>query len=82
MQFVDDDLKSIQEARILVESARDAQFLLKEYDQVTIDCMLKQMIDNVEAALPELVSFELAMTGKGNEVDKLHLGEKFLTQLK
>ncbi len=26
MQFVDKDLKSIQEARILVESARDAHF--------------------------------------------------------
>ena len=36
MQFVDKDLKSIQEARILVESARDAHFLLREYDQETL----------------------------------------------
>lgn len=80
MQFVDDDLKSIQEARVLVESARDAQILLKEYDQKTIDCMIKQIIKNIEMVLPELVSFEVATTGKGNQEDKLFLWQNFLYQ--
>ncbi|MGG5373197.1 aldehyde dehydrogenase family protein [Enterococcus sp. AZ196] len=80
MQFVDKDLKSIQEARILTESARDAQFLLKDYDQQTIDRMLKKLITEVKESLPELVAFEVAATGKGNEKDKLSLWQIFLDQ--
>lgn len=79
MQFVDKDLKSIQEARILVESARDAHFLLKEYDQLTLDRMIQQMIAEAQQLLPELVAFELSASGKGNEKDKTQLYNSFLT---
>lgn len=81
MQFVDKDLKSIQEARILVESARDAHSLLKEYDQETLDRMIQRMIAKVQKLLPELVAFEVSMTGKGNGQDKTQLYQTFLAQL-
>ncbi|MBM7712338.1 aldehyde dehydrogenase family protein [Enterococcus xiangfangensis] len=81
MQFVDKDLKSIQEARILVESARDAQSLLKEYDQTTIDRMINEIINEVKKELPELVTFEMTETNKGKKEDKLFLWEKFLAEL-
>ena len=68
MQFVDKDLKSIQEARILVESARDAHFLLREYDQETLDRMIQRMITEVPQLLSELAAFEVSVTGKGNEL--------------
>ena len=80
MQFVDKDLKSIQEARILVESARDAHFLLREYDQETLDRMIQRMITEVQQLLSELAAFEVSVTGKGNEQDKTQLYQSFLAQ--
>ena len=81
MEFVDKDLISIQEARILAESARDAQCLLREYDQKTIDRMLEQLLGEVKQQLPELVAYEVTETKRGNEKDKLQLWQSFLGQL-
>lgn len=81
MEFVDKDLISIQEARILAESARDAQCLLREYDQKTIDRMLDQLLGEVKQQLPELIAYEVAETKRGNEKDKLQLWQSFLGQL-
>lgn len=80
MQFVDTDLRSIQEARILVESARDAQILLREYDQQTIDRMIKLILAEVRQSLSELAAFEVNASGKGNEKDKLSLWQQFIDQ--
>ncbi|MDT2640309.1 aldehyde dehydrogenase family protein [Enterococcus dongliensis] len=80
MQFVDKDLRSIQEARILVESARDAQSLLKEYDQTTIDHMINEIIDEVKKEIFELVTVEMIETNKGKKEDRLFLWEKFITE--
>ena len=77
MQFVDKDLKSIQEARILVESARDAHFLLREYDQERLDRMIQRMITEVQQLLSELAAFEVSVTGKGNEQDKTAIPKLF-----
>jgi hypothetical protein len=59
MQFVDKDLKSIQEARILVESARDAHQLLSGYSQEDLNKIVHQLIDDVSPIISELLDGEV-----------------------
>lgn len=70
MSFVDKDLISIQEARILMERARDASHVMGSYPQE----MLDHMVETLAAAAMELVD-ELAVmsaeeTGYGKAEDK------------
>lgn len=70
MSFVDKDLLSIQEARILMESAREARKALLTYPQEKLD----QMVDALAAAAKEIAE-ELAVmsaeeTGYGRYQDK------------
>jgi len=78
MQFVDKDLKSVQEARILVESARDAHVLLKEYGQQDLDRVIDKLMSDILIEIPELVDLEIAETKAGVKKDKLKLFEEFL----
>lgn len=48
MSFIDDDLQSIQEARILVERARDAHETLIEYRQEDLDQVLTHLIGEIK----------------------------------
>lgn len=82
MQIMDKDLKSIQEARILAESARDAHNLLKEYDQSDLDRVVNQLITTLEPEIPELIDMEFAEIRRGNKQDKLTLIEQYLPLLK
>jgi NAD-dependent aldehyde dehydrogenases len=73
MQFVDKDLKSIQEARILVESARDAHQLLSGYSQEDLNKIVHQLIDDVSPIISELLDGEVEKTKSGVKEDKLKL---------
>ncbi|EOH99242.1 hypothetical protein UAY_02019 [Enterococcus moraviensis ATCC BAA-383] len=73
MQYVDEDLLSIQEARILVETARDAQHLLKEYEQKNLDKIVNQLFKEIEPEISRFLASEIEETNMGKYNDKQQL---------
>src|SRR5699024_8163672 len=82
MLFVDQDLQSIQEARILVESARDAHTLLQEYDQKDLDRIVEAFFSQLLPEIPELIDSELGVRHTGCREDKVQFAKSFFGQLK
>lgn len=82
MSRADKDLLSIQEARILVENARNAQFLVKDYKQSYLDKIINQLIDDITIELAHFVDMEVNETKRGCKKDKEWLLNTFLSQLK
>ncbi len=53
MNIIDNDLLSMQEARILVENAREAQKKLATFPQEKLDEIVERMAEEVEKHLKE-----------------------------
>ncbi|MBS5823088.1 MAG: aldehyde dehydrogenase family protein [Clostridium argentinense] len=70
MNIIDNDLLSMQEARILVENAREAQRKLASFPQEKLDEIVAGMIEEVEKHLKELAKISNEETEYGKWEDK------------
>lgn len=70
MRIIDNDLLSMQEARILVENARDAQKKLATFPQQKLDEIVNHMIDEIEKHSLELAKLSYEETDYGKWQDK------------
>lgn len=70
MRIIDQDLISIQEARILSENARHAQKEMATFSQEKLDGIVERMIDGIEKYSEELAKKSYAETDYGNWQDK------------
>ncbi|AEG60344.1 acetaldehyde dehydrogenase (acetylating) [Desulforamulus ruminis] len=71
MNRIDHDLLSVQEARILVENAREAQKILAAFPQEKLDQIVGRMAEEVYQAARELAVLSQEETGFGQWQDKL-----------
>lgn len=79
MKFVDQDLLSIQEARILMENAREARKVLSQFPQEKLDEITDSMAAGMKNQLEELARMSVEETGYGNWKDEYVL-LKFLCE--
>ncbi|NFA59118.1 aldehyde dehydrogenase family protein [Clostridium sporogenes] len=70
MNIIDNDLLSMQEARILVENAREAQKKLATFPQEKLDEIVERMTEEVEKHLKELSKISSEETEYGKWEDK------------
>ena len=70
MNIIDNDLLSMQEARILVENARDAQKKLATFPQSKLDEIVERMTEEVEKHINELAKMSCEETDYGRYEDK------------
>ncbi len=70
MNRIDNDLLSVQEARILVENAREAQKVLAAYSQEKLDKIVGHMAEAVYKYAKELAIMSHEETGFGKWQDK------------
>ncbi|WP_300382327.1 aldehyde dehydrogenase family protein [Clostridium sp.] len=70
MNIIDNDLLSMQEARILVENAREAQKKLATFSQKNLDEIVEGMIKEIEKHLSELAMMSSNETDYGKWEDK------------
>ncbi|SMC70253.1 acetaldehyde dehydrogenase (acetylating) [Sporomusa malonica] len=70
MNRIDNDLLSVQEARILVENAREAQKLLATFPQEKLDKIVRHMAEAVHKYARELAIMSCEETGFGKWQDK------------
>ena len=71
MNFVDKDLLSIQEARILMESARDAGKTMLTFPQEKLDRIVEGLAKAAKELAEELAVISAEETGYGRAKDKL-----------
>ena len=71
MHRIDNDLLSVQEARILVENAREAQKVLAAFPQEKMDIIVTNMAKAVYKCAKELAIMSHEETGFGRWQDKL-----------
>ena len=71
MNFVDKDLLSIQEARILMESARDAGKTMLTFPQEKLDMIVEGLAKAAKELAEELAVMSAEETGYGRAKDKL-----------
>lgn len=77
MNIIDNDLLSIQESRILVENAREAQGKLAAFSQEKLDEIVERMAEELEKHLSELARMSKDETGYGKWEDK-YVKNKFV----
>lgn len=70
MNIIDNDLLSIQEARILVENAREAQKKLATFPQEKLDEIVERMAEEIEKYAGELARMSSDETDYGKWQDK------------
>lgn len=70
MNRIDNDLLSVQEARILVENAREAQKILATFPQENLDKIVGRMAEEVYKYAKELAIMSYEETGFGKWQDK------------
>ncbi|TGE39476.1 acetaldehyde dehydrogenase (acetylating) [Desulfosporosinus fructosivorans] len=70
MNRIDNDLLSVQEARILVENAREAQKILASFPQEKLDKIVGRMAEAVHKYAKELAIMSQEETGFGKWQDK------------
>ncbi|MBU3209700.1 aldehyde dehydrogenase family protein [Clostridium algidicarnis] len=70
MNIIDNDLLSMQEARILVENAREAQKRLATFPQAKLDEIVECMIEEIKKHLNELAKMSNEETEYGRWEDK------------
>lgn len=70
MNIIDNDLLSIQEARVLVESAREAQKKLATFSQEKLDEIVERMAEEIEKHAYELAKMSYEETDYGRCEDK------------
>jgi acyl-CoA reductase-like NAD-dependent aldehyde dehydrogenase len=68
--ITDNDLLSIQQARILAENAHEAQKKLASFPQETLDCIVEAVADAVEKHAAGLAAMSHEETGFGSPQDK------------
>lgn len=71
MKIIDNDLLSMQEARILVENAREAQKRLAAYPQCKLDEIVEAMTSEIKKHINELAKLSAEETEYGKWEDKL-----------
>lgn len=81
MKIVDNDLLAMQEARILIENAREAQKELRLFSQQQIDDCLYEMFRELEKNIEEFTSKNYEETEIGNLYDTNIKIKLFLSQL-
>ena len=67
---IDTDLMSTQEARILIENAREGQKILSTYSQEQIDRIVEAMANYLSTYSDELAKLAVSETGFGIVTDK------------
>lgn len=77
MNIIDNDLLSMQEARILVENAREAQRKLAAFPQEKLDEIVERMTEEIEKHLKELAKMSNEETEYGKWEDK-HIKNHFV----
>lgn len=77
MNIIDNDLLSMQEARILVENAREAQRKLATFPQEKLDEIVERMTEEIEKHLRELAKMSNEETEYGKWEDK-HVKNHFV----
>lgn len=70
MNIIDNDLLSIQEARILAENARDAQAILATFPQEKLDEIVERMAEEMDKHARELAILSSEETDYGKYEDK------------
>lgn len=70
MNIIDNDLLSIQEARILAENAREAQKLLATFSQEKLDEIVERMAEEIDKHACELAKMSSEETDYGKWQDK------------
>ncbi|WP_411167482.1 aldehyde dehydrogenase family protein [Clostridium sp. MB05] len=70
MNIIDNDLLSMQESRILVENAREAQRKLATFSQKKLDEIVERMTEEIEKHLSELAMMSSDETDYGKWEDK------------
>lgn len=70
MNIIDNDLLSMQEARILVENAREAQKKLATFPQSKLDEIVERMTEEIEKHIIELSKMSHEETEYGKWEDK------------
>ncbi|MEW6696622.1 MAG: acetaldehyde dehydrogenase (acetylating) [Bacillota bacterium] len=70
MNRIDNDLLSVQEARILIENAREAQKILATFSQEKLDKIVRHMSQEVYKQAKELAVMSHEETGFGKWQDK------------
>lgn len=78
---IDSDLLSIQESRILMENAKEAQKKLADFSQEELDVVVKGMLADIFKYLNTLGWIELEETGFGNVDDKVIKNKLFCDYL-
>lgn len=68
---IDKDLKSVQEVRDLISTAKSAQIEFKHYNQEQVDKIVKAMADAAFEASEKLAMWAVEETGFGNVKDKV-----------
>ena len=76
---MDTDLQSIQQARLLIDQAYQAQIKLATFSQEQVDTIVKQMAVVSLAAAEKLAKIAVEETGFGNLEDKI-LKNKFASE--
>ena len=70
MNIIDNDLLSIQEARILAENAAMAKKQLAQFSQEKLNAIVEGMLDAIVTHLGELALLSYEETGYGKAEDK------------
>lgn len=78
-EIIDNDLLSVQEARILAENAREAQKRLQTFSQSRLDVIVEYMAQEAAKYTKELAMMSADETDYGNWQDKL-LKNRFVTE--
>ena len=79
MNIIDNDLLSIQEARILAERAKEAQLVLATYTQEQLDIIVEAMIREIKKHIKQLAVLSCEETDYGRWQDK-YLKNKFVCE--
>ena len=70
MNIIDNDLLSVQEARILAENAGEAQIALADFSQAKLDSIVECMADEIADKAYELAVMSYEETDYGRLEDK------------
>lgn len=73
MKFIDKDLVSVQQARILINNAKNAKEIIKDFSQEKLDEMLLKLHRNLRNHFMELAEIFVNETGYGNLYDETEL---------
>lgn len=82
MNFIDKDLASVQESRILIEGAKEAKAILSELPQEKLDEIIRAVSQTAVGHLKEWAGLAVAETGCGCPEDEWKLMQQLLENLR